>query len=123
MTNLRSIYLVCEPLAHAQLRAAHGSSHTSGSEASAAVISHWSIIISAEKAGSFDRYELFQDHGQIVVDYCGGGKRLRYMRRKGKVDAKDLGRNQRDEEEFDGHRPVSKTTKSHTDIIDIIRGM
>ncbi|KAF7350775.1 hypothetical protein MSAN_01638700 [Mycena sanguinolenta] len=121
MTNLRSIYLLCEPLPHKRLRVAHGSSHTSGSGASAAVISHWSIIISAETKGSFDRYELFQHHGQILVDHCGGGKRSRYMRKNGGVEVHDLGYLQQDKQDLRDHSPLGNTNKSHADIVAIIQ--
>ncbi|KAF7351777.1 hypothetical protein MSAN_01611100 [Mycena sanguinolenta] len=123
MTHLRSLYLLCDPLPHERLRAAHGSSRASGSEASAVVISHWSIIIPSETVGSFDRYELFQDRGRIVVECCGGGRKIRYMRKTrdvGAVDESD--RHQQNVVDFGGHRPVGKTFKSHTDIISIIRG-
>ncbi|KAJ6473736.1 hypothetical protein C8R45DRAFT_935852 [Mycena sanguinolenta] len=125
MTDLRSIYLVCDPLPHERLRAVHGSSRTSGSEASAIAISHWSIIITSEAVGSFDKYELFQDHrGRIVVECCGGGRKIRYMRKtRGVGAADDLGRHQVNVFDFGGHRPVAKTTKSHADILDIIGGV
>ncbi|KAJ6473743.1 hypothetical protein C8R45DRAFT_935859 [Mycena sanguinolenta] len=124
MTDLRSIYLVCDPLPHERLRAAHGSSRTSGSEASAVAISHWSIIIPSGAVGSFDKYELFQDHrGRIVVECCGGGRKIRYMRKTRGVGAvDDLDQHQLNVVDFGGHRPITKTTKSHADIMGIIGG-
>ncbi|KAJ6473725.1 hypothetical protein C8R45DRAFT_1077691 [Mycena sanguinolenta] len=123
MTDLRSIYLVCDPLPHERVRAVHGSSRTSGSEASAVAICHWSIIIPSQAAGSFDRYELFQDRGQIVVECCGGGRKIRYMRKTRGVGAvDDSDRHQQNVVDFGDHRPVGKTIKSHADIMGIIRG-
>jgi hypothetical protein len=86
------------------------------------IISHWSIIVPAETGESFDTYELFQDRGRIFLDYRGESEWLRYSRRAGALGVNDMGQPPLDEHNWRDHLPVGETIKSHTDIMDIIRG-
>lgn len=61
----RSIYLQCTDIRDPTIQELAGSSHQTFSESSAAVISHWCIIVKPGTHGAYDTHELFNDNGGI----------------------------------------------------------